>query len=65
MGPVAVTLLLSPVSAREKKALDKLLPPAYKELRHHADYLMQGERRKPTLQATALVHEVCCGVLLG
>jgi len=58
MGPVDVTLLLSAVSGGDKKALEKLLPLIYKELRHHAGYLMKGERRTHTLQPTALVHEV-------
>jgi RNA polymerase sigma factor (TIGR02999 family) len=41
----------------DRKALEKILPLVYNELRRLAHYYLQQQRPNHTLQATALVHE--------
>src|SRR4051812_3740944 len=41
----------------EKKALDKLMPAVYDELRRQAARYLRRERAGHTLQTTALIHE--------
>jgi RNA polymerase sigma factor (TIGR02999 family) len=50
--------LLADWAAQDPKALDRLVPLVYDELRRLANYHMRGERAAHTLQTTALVHEV-------
>lgn len=52
-----VTLILNALERGDDKAVDKLLPAVYKELRQLAAQKLSRERRGHTLQATALVHE--------
>jgi RNA polymerase sigma-70 factor, ECF subfamily len=49
--------LLSRVSAGDDKAVSKLMPQVYDELRRLAASYLRRERPGQTLQATALVHE--------
>ncbi|EYF05149.1 ECF-type sigma factor [Chondromyces apiculatus] len=56
-GREDVTLLLTAVSAGDRKAVDALLSVVYDELRRRAASLMRSERGDHTLQPTALVHE--------
>lgn len=53
-----ITLLLAEARAGKERAIEKLIPIVYQELRRLAAYHMQQERSSHTLQATALVHEV-------
>jgi RNA polymerase sigma factor (TIGR02999 family) len=55
--PQDVTQLLVDASDGDRRALDRLLPLVYDELRKLAEALMQQERPDHTLQPTALVHE--------
>jgi hypothetical protein len=50
-----VTELLQAGRAGDGRALDKLIPPVYGELKRLARSYMTGERADHTLQATALV----------
>ena len=52
-----VTLILNAIERGDDRAVDKLLPVVYKELRQLAAQKMSHERPGQTLQATALVHE--------
>lgn len=52
-----VTLILNALERGDAKAVDKLLPAVYKELRQLAAHKLSQERPGHTLQATALVHE--------
>ncbi|MFO0857058.1 MAG: ECF-type sigma factor [Phycisphaerales bacterium] len=52
-----VTQLLAAASAKDKSAVDELLPLVYQQLRAAAQRELSGERPSHTLQATALVHE--------
>ena len=52
-----VTRLLEQANAGDRKALGRLLPLIYDELRDIAARSMRGERPAHTLQPTALVHE--------
>ncbi|MCF7975156.1 MAG: sigma-70 family RNA polymerase sigma factor [Phycisphaerae bacterium] len=52
-----VTLILSALEQGDDKALDRLLPAVYQELRLLAAQKLSNERPDHTLQATALVHE--------
>ena len=52
-----VTQILSAIEHGDARAVDKLLPHVYGELRALAQHQMSGERTEHTLQATALVHE--------
>ena len=55
--PGDVTRLLVSWSGGDKKALGKLVPFVYRELRGLAAAYIRRERRDHTLQPTALVHE--------
>jgi RNA polymerase sigma-70 factor (ECF subfamily) len=52
-----VTALLRHLRDGDDRALDRLLPLVYGEMRALAAYHMRGERKNHTLQPTALVHE--------
>lgn len=52
-----VTLLLRDFAAGDKRALDRLVPVLYPELRKIAGAYLRNERPGHTLQPTALVHE--------
>src|SRR5215475_11004690 len=53
----AVTRLLSAWRAGDERALERLTPLIYEELRDRARRYMRRERPGHTLQATAVVHE--------
>ena len=57
-GSEDVAQLLADWAAQDPKALDRLVPLVYDELRRLAHYHMHGERAGHTLQTTALVNEV-------
>ena len=52
-----VTVLLRRWSDGDQRALDRLMPLVYEELRGVAHRRLEGERAGHTLQTTALVHE--------
>lgn len=52
-----ITILLQRINAGDQKALDKLLPLVYGELRKLASKYLAGEYKKRTIQTTELVHE--------
>jgi RNA polymerase sigma factor (TIGR02999 family) len=52
-----VTLILNALEQGDDKAVDRLLPVVYQELRQLAAQKLASERTDHTLQATALVHE--------
>lgn len=52
-----VTTLLERWSGGDERALDRLMPLVYDELRALAHRQLSGERNDHTLQTTALVHE--------
>jgi RNA polymerase sigma factor (TIGR02999 family) len=52
-----VTLILDALERGDTRAVDKLLPAVYQELRQLAAQKLAHERPGQTLQATALVHE--------
>ena len=52
-----VTLILNALERGDDRAVDRLLPAIYKELRQLAAQKLSHERPGHTLQATALVHE--------
>jgi len=52
-----VTLILNALEQGDDKAIDRLLPAVYQELRQLAAQKLANERPGHTLQATALVHE--------
>src|SRR5689334_20998162 len=52
-----VTQLLLDWRSGDLTALDKLMPLVYEELRRMANYYMRNERRRHTLQTSALVNE--------
>jgi len=52
-----ITHLLKEWSAGDRRALDRLTPLVYEELRHQAARYLRRERRGHTLQTTALIHE--------
>lgn len=58
-GPATgeVTELLLEWSEGDDKALERLMPLVYRELRRIASRYLRGERRGHTLQTTGLVHE--------
>ena len=64
MGPMAgaaqgeVTALLKRWREGDEDAFNQLFPVVYGELRRLAGYYMRTEAPSPTLQCTALVHEV-------
>ena len=53
-----VSQLLVDWAAQDPRALDRLVPIVYKDLRRLAHYHLHGERAHHTLQTTALVNEV-------
>jgi hypothetical protein len=53
----AVTRLLSAWRSGDSRALERLTPLIYEELRNRARRYMKHERPGHTLQATAVVHE--------
>lgn len=55
--PDDVTRLLIGWSGGDRRALDRLMPLVYDELRILAQRSLSRERQDHTLQATALVHE--------
>src|ERR1044071_10239742 len=56
-SPEGVTQLLIDWSEGDQKALDKLMPLVYSELRRLASNYLRRERQNHTLQPTALVNE--------
>ena len=52
-----VTHILAAIEQGDTRAVDKLLPAVYEELRRLAAQKLSRERPGQTLQATALVHE--------
>ncbi len=52
-----VTQILNAIEQGDARAVDKLLPAVYDELRRLAAWKLTQERPGQTLQATALVHE--------
>lgn len=52
-----VTELLNAAGAGDARALDRVLPLVYAELRRLAESYFRAERTEHTLQTTALVHE--------
>ena len=52
-----VTELLNAAGAGDPRALDRVLPLVYAELRQLAENVFRSERTDHTLQTTALVHE--------
>jgi RNA polymerase sigma factor (TIGR02999 family) len=52
-----VTRILAAIEEGDVRAVDKLFPLVYQELRQLAAQRMSKEKRGQTLQATALVHE--------
>jgi RNA polymerase sigma factor (TIGR02999 family) len=57
-GSATMAQLLADWAAQDPRALDRLVPLVYDELRRLAHYHMRGERATHTLQTTALVNEV-------
>src|SRR5947199_2469836 len=55
--PEGITQLLVDWSKGDQKALDKLMPLVYSELRRQAGNYLRRERQGHTLQPTALVNE--------
>ncbi len=55
--PGTVTRLLRDLGRGDSRAVDRLLPLVYDELRAQAGRFLREERPDHTLQATALVHE--------
>ncbi len=55
--PDNITHLLMEWSAGDERALDRLTPLVYEELRHQAARYLRRERRGHTLQTTALINE--------
>src|SRR5437867_13275649 len=53
-----VTRLLQALASSDKVALERLMPLVYDELHRLAHRYMAAEQPSPTLQTTALVHEV-------
>jgi RNA polymerase sigma factor (TIGR02999 family) len=58
-----VTALLRVWSAGDEQAFDRLIPLVYDELHRMALRYLAGERANVSLQATALVNEVCLRLL--
>ena len=52
-----VTRILNAIEKGDERAVDRLLPAVYDELRRLAAWKLSQERPGQTLQATALVHE--------
>ena len=52
-----ITRILAALEEGDSRAVDRLLPAVYQELRQLAAQKLSRERRGQTLQPTALVHE--------
>jgi RNA polymerase sigma factor (TIGR02999 family) len=52
-----ITNALNDLAKGDSKALDRVMPLVYAELRRLAAHYLRQERKEHTLQATALVHE--------
>jgi len=61
--PSDVTLLLAEWRAGDDEAGRQLISAVYRELRSLASAYLRRERNANTLQPTALVHELCVGML--
>lgn len=57
MDAKSVTEALNGLAKGDEKALDRLLPVVYQEMRRLAASYLRNERREHTLQPTALAHE--------
>lgn len=57
MAPDDVTRILKDAEAGDGRAIERLFPVVYDELKQIAESHMRRERPEHTLQATALVHE--------
>ncbi len=57
MDSRAITDALNGLAEGDPKALDRILPAVYRELRQLAAAYLQAERKGHTLQPTALAHE--------
>ena len=57
MDPKSVTEALNGLAKGDEKALDRLLPVVYRELKRLAAGYLRSERAEHTLQPTALAHE--------
>jgi RNA polymerase sigma factor (TIGR02999 family) len=57
LSPGEVTQLLHAITGGDQRAMDRLLPLIYDELRKHAHYQLRRYRPGDTLNTTALVHE--------
>jgi len=62
-GPGDVTALLRSWSDGDADAFDRVLPLVYEELHRMAARYLAGERSTVSLQATALVNELCLRLL--
>ena len=60
-----VTQILSAADAGDGRAVERLFPIVYEELRGIAQSHMRRERAEHTLQATALVHEAYARLMDG
>ena len=60
-----VTHILNAIDQGDSRAIDKLLPVVYDELRRLAARKLYHERPTQTLQATALVHEAYIRLVKG
>lgn len=60
-----VTRLLRDMQRGDSRAVDRLVPIVYRELRQIAGALMRHERADHTLQPTAVVHEALLRLLEG
>jgi RNA polymerase sigma factor (TIGR02999 family) len=58
VSPADITELLNQWKTGDERAMERLVPLVYQELRSIARSYLRRERRDHTLQATALVHEV-------
>jgi RNA polymerase sigma factor (TIGR02999 family) len=57
LDPKSVTEALNSLAKGDEKALDRLLPVVYRELKRLAAGYLRSERAEHTLQPTALAHE--------
>lgn len=57
MDPKSVTEALNSLAKGDERALDRLLPVVYRELKRLAAGYLRSERAEHTLQPTALAHE--------
>jgi len=57
LDPKTVTEVLNELAKGDERALDRLLPVVYRELKRLAAGYLRSERAEHTLQPTALAHE--------